>query len=83
MDRSKLTCHIAEIFQLDINRPATARDNTSVLLDGFHNLSVDKFVNAEPGVLRLPVRRLEVAITTLEARSIAAGGLQQTWLPSI
>jgi hypothetical protein len=82
MDGSKLTSHIAEILQLNINRLAIVRDIGSFVTDGFHNLSVDKSVNAEPGLFRLPVRRLEVAVTTLEARSIAAGGLSQTWIPS-
>jgi hypothetical protein len=70
--RGKLTSHIAQTFALDAAWSVTTQGASSFLADGFHNFPINKPLNPEPGIIRLPVRRLEVAVAASEARGVVS-----------
>ena len=70
VSRGKLISNIAQILELDTINSTAVQDTSSYLTDGFYDFPVDKPLNPEPGIIRLCVRRLKMAVAIFKARSV-------------
>jgi hypothetical protein len=70
VSRSKLVSNITQILELDTINLTAIQDTRSFRTDGFYDFSIDKLLNPEPGIIRLRVSRLKMAVATSKARNV-------------